>query len=266
MGCGYSTVPEVPEGVLIVATNTSLLEMKEVGGQVKVATHGAWLESIVAPYRVFKDAGLKVTIASLGGGAIPIDTWSLAGGQLTEDGKEFYENKETRGLLMQSIKLASLRANIDEYDAIFLAGGHGALGDFANSRDLGEILKNAYYGGVVIGGVSQGLVALCNSKDKYGSAPLVRDITITGSSSNEEKEMGYSPEISIETRMKKLGAKYVSTPTTFHEPFVASDDMGAGFIVSGQNAASSRKTAEKVMELVRKNNHAITEREKEEQK
>jgi hypothetical protein len=53
---------------------------------------GLWLEELAAPYYMFHDAGLKVTIASIAGGEIPVDKTSLEGDNLTPVTKKFLDD------------------------------------------------------------------------------------------------------------------------------------------------------------------------------
>ena len=53
---------------------------------------GLWLEELAAPYYMFRDAGFKVTIASIEGGEIPVDETSLKGDALTPVTKKFQDD------------------------------------------------------------------------------------------------------------------------------------------------------------------------------
>ncbi len=55
---------------------------------------GLWLEELAAPYYAFKEAGFKVTIASVAGGEIPVDETSLKGDALTPVTKKFQADGE----------------------------------------------------------------------------------------------------------------------------------------------------------------------------
>ena len=39
---------------------------------------GVWLEELTTPYYVFRDAGADVTLASIKGGAVPVDQRSVS--------------------------------------------------------------------------------------------------------------------------------------------------------------------------------------------
>ena len=55
--------------VLLVSTSA---------GQMGEHPTGLWISELAEPYTVFTKAGFDVTIASIAGGAVPIDAGSLA--------------------------------------------------------------------------------------------------------------------------------------------------------------------------------------------
>ena len=55
---------------------------------------GLWLEELAAPYYAFKEAGFKVTVASISGGEIPVDETSIKGDALTPVTKKFMADGE----------------------------------------------------------------------------------------------------------------------------------------------------------------------------
>ena len=57
-----------PPRILIIATSAATMD----GGST-----GLWLEELTTPYYAFRDAGADVTLASIAGGAIPIDPRSV---------------------------------------------------------------------------------------------------------------------------------------------------------------------------------------------
>ncbi|MEM9813967.1 MAG: type 1 glutamine amidotransferase domain-containing protein, partial [Pseudomonadota bacterium] len=56
--------------ILIIATSADRMTNGEATG--------IWLEELTTPYYAFSDAGAEVTLASIKGGAIPLDQRSLA--------------------------------------------------------------------------------------------------------------------------------------------------------------------------------------------
>lgn len=52
--------------ILIIVTSHAIMDNSS-------EPTGLWLEELAAPYYVFIDAGMSVTIASIQGGVVPID-------------------------------------------------------------------------------------------------------------------------------------------------------------------------------------------------
>src|SRR5664279_1845771 len=71
--------------ILIVLTSHD--ELGDTGKKT-----GFWLEEFAAPYYVFKDAGVEITLASPKGGQPPLDPSSDADDAQTADTKRFKED------------------------------------------------------------------------------------------------------------------------------------------------------------------------------
>src|SRR5512140_2292496 len=82
---------------------------------------GFWLEEFAAPYYVFKDAGVSITLASPKGGQPPLDPKSDLPENLTDSTKRFRADKAAQAELADTKKLADMSA--DDFDAIFYPGG-----------------------------------------------------------------------------------------------------------------------------------------------
>ena len=103
---------------------------------------GFWAEELLAPLRVFRDAGLDVTFATPGGVRPTVDEASLSadavGGE--ERSAELREELDALGdELYSPMRLEDLSP--DEYSAVFIPGGHGPMEDLAVSPELGALLE-----------------------------------------------------------------------------------------------------------------------------
>src|SRR3954471_13284963 len=78
---------------------------------------GFWLEEFAAPYFVFRDAGVQLTLASPKGGQPPIDPKSDLPANQTDAMARFKQDPAAQQALSQTIKLADVKA--EEYDSIF---------------------------------------------------------------------------------------------------------------------------------------------------
>src|SRR5512135_3521114 len=94
---------------------------------------GLWLEEFAAPYYVFRDAGVELTLASPKGGQPPIDPKSDLPENQTPAMERFKRDRAAQQALAQTVRLADMKA--EDFDAIFYPGGHGPLWDLADNAD-----------------------------------------------------------------------------------------------------------------------------------
>jgi len=78
---------------------------------------GFWLEEFAAPYFVFRDAGVDLTLASPKGGQPPIDPKSDLPENQTDAMALFKRDSAAQEALSQTVKLADVKA--EDYDSIF---------------------------------------------------------------------------------------------------------------------------------------------------
>ena len=90
---------------------------------------GFWLEEFAAPYFVFRDAGVHLTLASPKGGQPPIDPKSDLAENQTPAMARFKKDERAQKDLSRTIRLADVKA--EDYDTVFYPGGHGPMWDLA---------------------------------------------------------------------------------------------------------------------------------------
>jgi len=205
---------------------------------------GVWLEDLAAPYYIFKEAEADIAVASPNGGQIPLDPKSLAIILATRNTKRFLKDEEAMRFLSNAALLSTLK--FDDFDLVFLTGGHGCLWDLADNKILKQLLENFYNKGKPIGAVGHGvvgLVSLLNVKKE----PLIKDKQLTGFSNSEEESAGLTGLVPflVETKLFSLGALY-SKGANYVSHVVVD-----GCIITGQNAASATEVAKSVLTLVR---------------
>src|ERR1700722_19453689 len=106
---------------------------------------GFWLEEFAAPYFVFRDAGVELTLASPKGGQPPVDPKSDEPANQTEAMAPFKKDERAQRELSQTVKLADVRAQ--EFDTVFYVGGHGPMWDLAESPVSVALLEAFYNSG-----------------------------------------------------------------------------------------------------------------------
>src|SRR5579859_3994992 len=81
---------------------------------------GFWLEEFAAPYFVFRDAGVDLTLASPNGGQPPVDPKSDLPENQTPAMTRFKQDAAAQKALASTVKLADVRS--EDYDTVFYSG------------------------------------------------------------------------------------------------------------------------------------------------
>lgn len=229
---------------LIIATNHGVLNKP---GEIDGKSTGLFLSELSIPYYDFKKANIKVDIASIKGGKIPLEPVPFFI-ETTED-KRFKKDQETMNLLQNSIPIKDI--DFTKYDIIFISGGWGAAYDLGFSELLGEKISNAYYSSqAIIGGVCHGVLGFIKAKNINGD-PLIAGRKMTGVTDKQLKELGifFTPQ-HPEEELKKAGVIFQSE-SAFRDVFatltVVDDEKR---FVTGQNQNSGHETAYRIMEIL----------------
>jgi putative intracellular protease/amidase len=106
---------------------------------------GFWLEEFAAPYFVFRDAGVQLTLASPKGGQPPVDPKSDLPENQTSAMSRFKQDEIAKAALAQTVRLEDVKAA--DFDTVFYVGGHGPLWDLAESRVSIALLESFYNSG-----------------------------------------------------------------------------------------------------------------------
>jgi len=203
---------------------------------------GFWLEEFAAPYFVFRDAGVQLTLASPKGGQPPIDPKSDLPENQTDAMARFKRDAVAQQALSQTVKLADVRA--EDYDSIFYVGGHGPMWDLADNPDSIALIESFYNAGKPV-------AAVCHSpavfhKVTYKGAPLVKGKRVTGFTNGEEAavQLTHVVPFLVEDELKRVGGRYEKAADW--QSFVVVD----GRLLTGQNPASSTAAAQALLKLV----------------
>ncbi|MGB6976321.1 MAG: type 1 glutamine amidotransferase domain-containing protein [Gammaproteobacteria bacterium] len=203
---------------------------------------GFWLEEFAAPYFVFKDAGVELTLASPKGGQPPIDPKSDLPENQTPAMARFKKDEAAKKALSQTVKLADIKA--EDFDTIFYVGGHGPLWDLADDPVSIALIESFYNSGKPV-------ALVCHSpgvlhRVTYKGEPLVKGKRVTGFTNSEEEEMKLTKVVPflVEDELIRLGALFEKAPNW--QSFAIVD----GLLVTGQNPASSTTAAQKLVKLV----------------
>ena len=202
---------------------------------------GFWLEEVAVPYQEFVKAGTTVDIASPLGGRAPVDPGSAK--NPNAESQAFLDDPVAVGKLENTLLLESVR---DDYDAVFVAGGHGVMWDLSTSPAIASLLSNTYARGGVVAAVCHGTAALVNAT-KPDNTPLVAGLRVAGFSDEEERGVGLEKIVPflLESKLTELGGRYERGP--MWQPFAVRD----GRLVTGQNPASSKAVAQETLAALR---------------
>ncbi|RUO33658.1 type 1 glutamine amidotransferase domain-containing protein [Aliidiomarina soli] len=204
---------------------------------------GFWLEELAAPYYVFKDAGADVTLASPAGGQPPLDPKSDDESAQTAATERFRQDDEANKQLAATLALSQVDAA--DFDAVFYPGGHGPLWDLATDTTSINLLEAFARADKPLALVCHAPGALVKVRDADGQ-PLVAGRRVTGFSNSEEDAVGLTEVVPflLEDEFKRLGGLYEKGPDW--EPLAVTD----GYLVTGQNPASSKATATALLKLL----------------
>lgn len=204
---------------------------------------GFYWEELAVPYWALRDAGYEVEIASISGGAAPIDPGS-AGDKVPEPVTRFQNDPGAMTALERTRPIADVDPSF--YVGIFLPGGHGTMWDFAQSPALAGTITRAWAEGAVVGAVCHGPAGLTEARATDGQ-PLVAGRRVNGFTNAEEDAAGLTHVVPylLESRLRDKGGVFEANP----EPFGAYA-VRDGRLVTGQNPASASKVAELLLEAL----------------
>lgn len=203
---------------------------------------GFWLEEFAAPYFVFRDAGVELTLASPKGGQPPVDPKSDLAENQTPAMTRFKTDEMARKALGSTRRLADMKAA--DFDTVFYVGGHGPMWDLAESRESIALIESFYNSGKPV-------ALVCHSPGvlrhvTYKGEPLVKGKHVTGFTNGEEEEVGLTRVVPflVEDELMRLGAIFEKVRNW--EPLSIVD----GRLITGQNPASSAGTAQALLRLL----------------
>ena len=203
---------------------------------------GFWLSELTHPLEKFVAAGFEFELASIKGGKPPIDGDSLDFSDAVN--KKFWDDKNFQRKLENSLRLDDV--NAADFDAIFFAGGHGVMWDFADSAAIDKVTREIYERGGIVSAVCHGPAALVNVKLSDGKF-LVDGKKLTSFTNGEEAAVQATDIVPflLETELKNHGAIHHAAANWSNHVEVD------GRLVTGQNPASAAAVGEAVVKLLR---------------
>lgn len=204
---------------------------------------GYYLAEVAHPWEVLQKAGYEIDFVSPKGGKAPVDGFNL------DDtiNKKFWEDIRYRTKIENTMKPSDVKA--EDYSAIFYAGGHGTMWDFADNIELANIATKIYENNGVVAAVCHGPAGLVNIKLSNGKY-LVDGKKINAFTNEEEIAVKLENVVPflLETTLIQRGAKFEKSG--LWQKHVTVDQR----VVTGQNPASAQGVGETVLAELQKLN------------
>lgn len=131
----YTAKYQGDKPVLVVCTDEGLLPMKNG----KIFNTGNHPIEMLLPMLHMRDAGFTFDIATEHGNPVVLEMWAYPG----KDKNVIALHDDVRAMMEKPKKIEDI-ANLDDYAAIFVPGGHGALCHLHQSVALGKLLNIAH--------------------------------------------------------------------------------------------------------------------------
>lgn len=209
---------------LCIATSHGVLD-------VGIAT-GVFASELTVPYYRFLDAGLRVDVASIRGGIVPVDPLSMKVALRTPEDDRMLGDARLRAKLARSQPIADL--DFTKYDIVYLAGGWGAAFDFGQSDVLAKKIGDAFSAGRILGGICHGPLGLVRARRPDGSL-LVRGRKLTAVTDRQVLQLGIAmTPLHPETALRAAGALFESRTHALRD-FFANHYVEDGDLITGQN-------------------------------
>lgn len=225
--------------ILMVVSAADSLTMKD-GSEHPT---GYWAEELVESHRVLREAGHTVRIATPGGAKPTVDQVSLA--------PESAGSAEKAAAFTQYIAfidaelsspLVLADADVSEYDAVVMPGGHGPMADLAFDKDMGRILTEADAAGKIIAPFCHGPAGLLAAETDNGDFVFAgRKLTVFTDEEELNGGTGENTPWFVEEVLRNKGAEVQTGPAW--TSYVVRDRN----LISGQNPQSSEDVAKAVI-------------------
>ena len=215
--------------VLFVLTGATYWVLKD---GTRYAT-GYWAEEFAAPYKLITEAGHEVVVATPNGVTPNVDMMSLrpsmAGGE--QGALDLEEIIRSAEVMRRPLQLSDVR--LEDYDAVYLPGGHGPMADLALDADVGRILTAQLASGKPLAIVCHGPSAILATRI-HGESPF-KGYRMTCFTNDEEEGVGLASRVTwlLETELKdKIGVEF--SRGEIWKPYMVEDRN----LITGQNPDS----------------------------
>lgn len=239
--------------IIIVLTNCGERQGRQMGFDVEQAAIAYFT------LKNSREIRFNIDFVSPAGGNAPIDPEILEKSKDNRFVASFMSNSGCTSGIKNTLGAGTI-LNPQNYDAVLFIGGHGALFDF-DDGSINNIAQRIFQSkgrlNSVVGALGHGALALCNAKLSPSNKTLVQDRKVTATT-NEEEEMFFQKKdilpYTVEDRLVQGGAHFIKGIPTVEK--VAVDTSPEGYLVTGQNTASTERVCTEIIRLLRRTSAA----------
>lgn len=192
------------------------------------------LAEVTHPLEKLQQAGIRVEIASIQGGAAPLDG--------LEDMKDpviarYWADAEFRHAIANTLRIDDV--DPARYSAVMFAGGHGTMWDFPDSAGAQKVIREIDAAGGIVSAVCHGPAALVNARRADGSL-LVAGKRVAAFTDGEEEEVQSTHVVPflLASTLNERGALHQDSPNWSNKVVVD------GRLITGQNPQSAASLGE----------------------
>ena len=202
---------------------------------------GWWMGEAAHPWKVLSQMGYIVDFVSPQGGEPPV-----TGADLNDPvNYEFMHDPVITEKLKTTMKPGEVVPN--KYHAILFVGGHGAIFDLPDNKEIARIAAHIYEKGGIVAAVCHGPAGLLNIRLSNGEY-FIHGRHVTGFSDCEEREIKRCNDVPflLQCELMFRGAHYHIAENW--KPNIQVDDR----LVTGQNPQSAKGVGEALLALLQK--------------
>jgi len=214
-----------------------------------------WLSEVTHPYWHLTERGVQIDFGSPAGGGVVWDPYSdpyFKSSTEPDDlvSKGFLSDPALRAKLESTLKLKDV--DLNQYDAVHVAGGRGATFDLYPNADVAKALDHFWAKGKIVGAICHGAIALGNIPDR------VRGRRVTGYTLEGDHALqkmfgsGFLIPHYPQTVLEQAGSIYQRVAP--NDPLVVVD----GKLITGQNQQSASEYALVLLHAMTGNNPVVS--------
>ncbi|KAH8896736.1 class I glutamine amidotransferase-like protein [Thozetella sp. PMI_491] len=226
----------MPAKILFIVTSVAKVPGKDIN-------IGFWLPEFADPYFLLSPKYELVVASPKGGATIPDPTSIQLSAQDANAVKFLNEKKD---VYQNTQKLSSFLGKADEFDAVYVVGGHGPMFDLASDSESQTLIAEFWEKGKIVAADCAGVGSLANVRLSSGDH-ILKGKKVTGFSKAEVDVLGFGDVVPflLEDKLQEESDGYEKADAVWEAHVVRS-----GRLITGQNPASAAGVAEAILEAL----------------